>query len=249
MNTFFRYLKADFQKTKRTPIRIAHLLIPVCTAVVFLAYYSFASWTVYEKIDGYYQILGVAFPFLISLFCVLISEQELAAGRFQGILAVSKKQMFIYSKLILLIAFGGFAVLLASVLFGMGYHFLLHQDIVDYDFYIEIALLLLISNVPIYMLHLFLSFRFNKGVSIGLGMVESLISVLLLTGLGEYIWIYVPCTWSSRLATQFLEASSLNHVSEKNFSIVILLCFFSIVLGLVALGIWYRNWEGKTGND
>ena len=38
------------------------------------------------------------------------------------------------------------------------------------------------------MLHLFVSFQFGKGASIGLGIVEALLVALLLTGLGDRIW-------------------------------------------------------------
>ena len=50
----FRYYKSDFLKTKHSSIRAAHLFIPILAALIFSAYYSYAHWDDYVKVDIYF---------------------------------------------------------------------------------------------------------------------------------------------------------------------------------------------------
>ena len=50
VRTFFNYIRADFIKTKRLPILIAHIAIPIGIATAFLVYYSYVNWDGYEKV-------------------------------------------------------------------------------------------------------------------------------------------------------------------------------------------------------
>lgn len=126
-------------------------------------------------------------PFLIGLFCAMLSEQEQAAGSFQAMLMAPKKLIPFLSKLLLLLIFGLTALVLASAIFGIAFLVVLGNDLVGIDFYLFASIIMLGSSIPMYTLHLFLSLEFDKGVSIGLGIVESLISALFLTGLGNSI--------------------------------------------------------------
>ena len=204
MRDFFNYVKADFIKTKHLSILIAHIAIPIGTAAAFLAYYAYVSWDEHSKVAAYYQVLGAGFPTLIGLFCAISAEQELSAGTFQNMLSASKRPIAFFGKLLGLMIFGMGAVMLASVMFGTGYFFFLGQRYIQYSFYIEASFVMMGSNIFLYILHMFLALRFNKGVTIGLGMVESLLSALFLTGLGDGIWIFVPAAWACRFITIFL---------------------------------------------
>lgn len=59
-------------------------------------------------------------------------------------------------------------------------------------FYGYAGLLLIASTVILYLLHLVIAFLFDSGATIGLGIFEVLVSALLLTGLGDNIWQFVP---------------------------------------------------------
>lgn len=249
MSGFLRCLKADFIKTKRTSIRLAHLWIPMCVAGIFLAYFLFCPWSEEEKIEVYYQVLGCAFPFLIGIFCVIVAEQEQAAGGFFRILSMTWRARFIYSKLFLLLLLGAGAAGLASFLFGLGYELVMHRYAVGYGFYLQAALLLVGGSVPLYILHLFLAFRFNKGVSIGLGMTESLLAALSLTGLLGGSWIYVPPVWAARMTTSLVEVWILGKAVGRELGEAVINCVFVSTVGFVLLGIWYRSWEGGSGSE
>lgn len=264
MRMFFNYIRADFIKTKRLSICIAHTAVPIGIATVFLAYYAYAPWDGYTKVVTYYYVLGAGFPLLIGLFCAMSAEQELLAGTFQNMLSVSKRPFAFFSKLLMLILLGSGAVLLASVMFGAGYFFFLGQRYIHYSFYIGAAFILTGSNIFLYVLHLFLALRFNKGVTIGLGIVESLLSALLLTGLGDGIWIFIPVAWASRFVTMFLQKISIYDIispdsvvwaarSAEQFLMewktAFAICAVMTAGGISAFGVWACRWDGICGNE
>ena len=264
MKMFFNYLKADFIKTKHLSIRIAHIAIPIGIAAAFLAYYVYVPWDGYTKVITYYYVLGAGFPFLIGLFCAMSAEQELSAGTFQNMLSVSKRPIAFFSKLLMLILLGAGAVLLASVMVGAGYFFCLMQQYIHYSFYIGAAFIMIGSNIFLYALHLFLALRFNKGVTIGLGIVESLLSALLLTGLGDGIWIFIPVAWTSRFIDKFLQRISTYDIISPDSAVrdagiaeqflvewkaAIVICAVMTAGGILTFGIWACRWDGICGNE
>lgn len=246
---FLAYLKSDFLKTKRLSIRVAHLFIPIMAAILFVAYYTYAPWNELKKISIYYQVLGMGLPFLIGLFCAMLSEQEQTAGSFQTMLMAPKKLIPFLSKLLLLLIFGLAALVLASVIFGIAFLVVLGNDLVGIDFYLFASIIMLVSSIPLYILHLFLSLEFNKGVSIGLGIVESLISALFLTGLGNSIWKYVPASWPARISTTFLSVYNGDTGSSAELSGVFPICFVVTIGAMVFYVLWANHWQGTKSND
>lgn len=249
MIDFVRCVQSDFIKTKRESIRLAHILIPLGLALAFLIYYAYVPRNPFVKLEAYFQVMGIGFPFLIGLFCSIIAEQEQNAGNFWELLSSPKRVPVFFSKLFLLIGFGTFSILFASLFFGVGYLYILKQDIVPILFYIKGGFILLGSSIFLYVLHLFLSLRFNKGVSIGVAVLESLVSALFLTGMGEVIWSYTPCAWAARFVTYALVVQTGQNLSFKDCQIAILLCIIMTVVSFVLYGIWAYNWEGQNTSD
>lgn len=253
MRTFFCYLFADFHKTKRLPFQLAHLLIPAGTSVVFLIYYRYSGWNADAKVTAYYQVLGMGLPLLTGVFCAMLAEQELSAGGFQNMLSVPKRQAAFFSKLSLLLLFGTAAVLLASVLFGTGYCFGMEWCFAAYSLYWKAAFVMMGGSVFSYILHLFLAFRFNKGVTIALGFAESLLSALLLTGMGEGIWMYVPAAWASRFVTLFFATGGRYDTGKAgafaDLDAAVSLCMMMTFAGLFSFGVWAGFWDGRSGNE
>lgn len=246
---FFSYLKADFLKTKHLSIRVAHLVIPILTALIFIVYYSYAPWDDYVKVNIYYQVLGMALPFLIGVFCTILSEQEQSAGYFQTMLMSTQKAVPFLSKFLLLLLFCAGALFIASAIFGIAFQFGLHGNAVGITFYPLAALVLFLSSIPMYLLHLYLSFQMNSGVSIGLGIVESVLSALFLTGLGEFSWKYVPSVWPARMVVTFLAAYNGEMTAYVELKQAACIVFFVIVIGIIAYLFWACRWEGTRVAD
>ena len=141
------------------------------------------------------------------------------------------------------------AVFFACFLFGAGYTFLLKRSPVSILFYGKASLILLASCFHLYIWHLFLSLRFNKGLSIGVGITESLISALFLTGMGDGRWQYTPCSWSSRFVTYALTKEKGLSLINSDFYLGIILCIITTIAAFLLFCVWSCRWEGKNTSD
>lgn len=251
MASLLGLLRADLLKTRRTPFLLLHLLAPLLAAAVFLAYYSYSPWSATDKVQAYFQVLGCAFPTLIALVSSMTVEQEALAGHFQGMLALPAQRIKVYiSKLLLLLIYSLSAVLLAVLLFGVGFRYLLGQDGLGIGFYWSSAGILFGSNVFLYLLHSFASLRFGRGPSIGIGIVGSLIAALLLTGLGEGIWVYIPFAWGARLISIWTvhAAGTTLPLAGSQADTGIIVCIFATLAAAVLSCLWFRRWEGRSAD-
>ncbi|MFD1903220.1 hypothetical protein ACFSQ7_02320 [Paenibacillus rhizoplanae] len=97
-----------------------------------------------------------------------------------------------FSKLLLLLGFSLGAVLITFTLFGTGFSRVLHQGSHGLLFYGTGAVIIFGSSLFLYLLHLTVSLHFGRGASIGIGIAGSLIAALMLTGLGDAMWPYIP---------------------------------------------------------
>ncbi len=249
MRTILRYIRADYIKTKHTPLRMAHIAVPCAMAAVFLVYYAVTPWNAYNKVQAYFQIMGLGYPFLIGTFCAIAAEQESYAGTFQVMLSSTDRKKAFLSKLLLLVLFGAFSTVLASVLFGTGYCFVLQQDIVKYSFYWVAAFVMLGDNIFLYIWHMFLALRAGKGISLGVGIAESLLSAVLLTGLGDSIWIFVPAAWASRMVCSMMPAYSTEELPLIDYSKGMWICAVVTAAAFVSYLIWGGRWDGTKGNE
>lgn len=247
MITVMRCIRSDFYKLKHTPILWLHLIIPFIGAFLFLSYYSFSRWDTANKISGYLEVLAMIFPTLIGLMSGMIIEQEEQAGNFQMFFSSTKYKFITYiSKLITLLILGIFSVIIAVGVFAIGFQKF------SPIFYIQIAGYLFIGNIFLYILHMLVSLQFGKGASIGLGIAGSLISALMITGLGDRCWKFIPWAFSVRLCDYFL----LSQTNAKYYNIATIEInkgLFIIVLGsifIMAISIfWFQYWEGRKSFD
>lgn len=247
-----RLLRAEFLKVKRTPFLLTHLLVPIIISGLFLAYYSYSPWNFDWKISGYFQALSCGFPIIIGLVCAMAAEQEANAGQFQGMLTASKTKIVAYlSKLLLLLLFSFGAILLSFGIFSVGFIELLHEDTFGYQFYFMAGCILFVSFAFLYILHLFVSLHFGKGASIGLGIVGSLIVALLLTGLGDGIWSYIPYGWGGHFVSLWSMKASGVDLSTVEIGlqegIIALVC--GTLFALVLSCLWFWKWEGRKSDN
>ncbi|QDY82718.1 lantibiotic immunity ABC transporter MutG family permease subunit [Paenibacillus polymyxa] len=252
MISFFRYLKSDVLKLRRQPLLLVQLLVPLLGIAIFLAYYSFTPYSPISKVEGYLQILAVALPTMIGIVCSIAVEQESVAGNFQQLLTSPMKLLPFLSKLILLLILGFGSVLLASGGFGAGYIYFMRESPYGLKFYVLATCILFMSSVFLYILHFFISLRFGKGASIGLGIMESLLSALLLTGLGDHNWIFIPSAWAARFITIWMQygVSSTEFIPEAiQLDWGIRYCVVGTLVIMVLLGLWICRWEGQNSSE
>ena len=118
-------------------------------------------------------------------------------------------------------------------------------------FYIKTAVLLLISVIPLYLLHYIISFIAGKGYSLGLGIIGSLLSALFLTGLGDGIWTFLPWGIAARFSETLLVSNLINidflHFNGIIQSMIFILIFSSLFL--ITLILLSGKWEGRESED
>ena len=246
-----KLIKADIIKLKSSQILWMHLYVPILGLVIFLSYYSYTPWSSFSKISAYLQVLSITFPMLIAIITSIIADQEYMAGGFKNILIASEtKYLGIISKFILCLLFGSLSTILAVFGFHIGYSFI-GSNIYPIYINLTIVAILIGSNIFLYILHFFLSFRFSKGVSIGVGIVESLASALFLTGMGDGRWPFIPSSWSIRfiesLLTRYQGIGNILLDQDLKLGIIVstVLTFFSFIIML----IWFKNWEGNRSEE
>ncbi|MFE3577313.1 lantibiotic immunity ABC transporter MutG family permease subunit [Lysinibacillus sp. NPDC059133] len=247
-----RLLRAEFLKIKRTPFLLIHLLIPIIISGLFLAYYSYSPWDFNGKVSAYFQALACGFPTIIGLVCSMVSEQEATAGHFQEMLTASKTKIMVFlSKILLLLLFSFGAILLSIGIFSVGFIELLHEDTFSFQFYLIAGCILFVSFVFLYILHFFVSLQFGKGASIGLGIVGSLLVALLLTGIGDGIWSFIPYGWGGHFVSLWtMKASGLDlSTVEIGLQEGIIASVCGTLLALVLSCLWFWKWEGRKSDN
>ncbi len=239
-----RFLNADLRKMKGTSMILAHLLIPIITSVVFLMYYSFSLWDDNMKIIAFYQAIGTGLPVLVGIFTASVMEQEQNAGNFQNLLSLPDKLAAFLSKLLMLLILCLCSVLLTAMIFEIGFGKIAASDIGSMKVCIFAALLLWGSSVPLYLWQMILAFQFGKGVSIGAGIISGLISALMLTGLGDYVWKYIFVCWTGRVPYTYLQ-SVLGETSVGEWLSFIPGCLIFTGISMVYYFWWVNHWEGN----
>lgn len=238
-------LHADLLKMKGAPITLAHILIPLVTSGLFLIYYSFSAWNENTRIIAFYQAIGAGFPVLIGIFSASMIKQEQNAGGFQNLLTLPQKTAAFLSKVLLLLVFSMFSVLLTTVIFGFGFFRILKNNTVSMGICMTAAFAMWCSSIPLYIWQMIMAFQFGEGVSIGAGILSGLVSALMLTGLGEYIWKYTFVSWTSRIPYTYLKLALGNTgaINELN-AVIPIYCIFTAI-SMVYYLLWASRYEGS----
>lgn len=249
MLRFHRIWISDFLKIRRTPLLWVHLLLPLLAAGGMVGYASISPLNTLNMTVIYMELLGVALPLVIGVVTGMVTEQEAAAGGFQNLLTgPSPKWLALLSKLCLLILMSLVSLLLAVGGFGAGLTFISNREASPWNFYLLAACVLAGSSIILYIVHLVISLRFGQGASIGLGITGSLLAALLLTGLGDGIWTFMPHSWPARLSVIWvLYAGDPSVSGSSNTGVCNVLWTGTLSMsGLFLLACtWFTLWEGR----
>ncbi len=243
---FLRCLHADFIKIKRRPVLWIHLFVPVAGILFVLLESVLTKSSPGSDALTCLGLIGAAFPILIGVVCSMIADQEAEAGSFQELLTAPSRPTPFLSLAVLLLLLGFGAELVTTFGFEAVSALFLHRAAFGPNYYWSGALFLFGCNIFLYFLHLFLSLRFNKGVSIGVGIFESLLSALLMTGLGEGIWPVIPCAWGLHFLRYFgMQAGGAVLPAASGFQLGAAACVVETVLMILFALLWCQRWEGK----
>lgn len=245
MKQFLGILRSEIFKFFHSKLIFIHLLIPILGIAVFLAYYMISPWDELQKVSTYLQVLAMVFPLLIAVIIVMTSEMEAQAGFYQTLQIVPCKKHIVHiTKLIVLLTMGFLSVILAVMGFGIIFQYMGNNSFSIF-FYIKAAILLFCGYIPLYELQYLISFSLPKGAGIGFGIVGSLLSALLMTGLGDAVWHCLPWSVSARMCSVLAEFETKG-LDFMEWSGVKEGLMFMVVAGTLLFAIllfWGARWE------
>lgn len=238
MRTWICLLRAERYKMRHTILPVMHVGIPLMGSILFLLYYSATSLNGIEQVSGFIEIVGLGFPFLVSLICSRSMALE-EGNHYQTFLGGSAgRTISLLAKCIVLQLLGLTAVILGIGSFALGERYLLGNIDVPVLVYPMTAMTLWLGSLIQYPIHLFLNMRFSQSVSMGIGVAQSVLAALLVTGLGEGIWQFVPCSWSIRMSIEMLKTTIIpGAVFAKREGVI---CMLISVVVCVIIFVWFH---------
>lgn len=90
--SFLRLLSSEWIKTKRTAIRMMVIITPIIYSLFMVWYFSHYRTSTFWQMkiyQGFFEVMAVSLPIIISLLTGLMSYQEEKAGSFMNILTVN----------------------------------------------------------------------------------------------------------------------------------------------------------------
>lgn len=243
-------LTADFLKLKKTAFFLIHLLVPLLGVFIFFSYQLMAQHDGNQLMINFCQVLSLVYPIVASWLTNIVINQEIEAGGGFFLLSTVSRSRALLSKLFYLFASGLFACFIAIV----GYHLLNRLFVMNYHLsFLQVGhLVLLVFGCSIfqYFFHTCLCLKFNPNVNLGIATIEFLIGALMLTGLGELMWIAFPSAWGMRLI-RFLGNNFSGDALLKFISFPIILLIIAVITLLMGaiLFVLMNRWEGRTNEE
>lgn len=243
-------LLADFLKIKKTSFFLLHLLIPLLGIFIFFSYQVIAQHNGNLMMINFCQVLSLVYPIVAAWLTNIVINQEIEAGGGFFLLSARSRGNALLSKLFYLLIGG----LLACFIAVFGYHLLNFLLVPSYQlsFFQVGQLFLFVFGCSIfqYFLHMSLCLKLGEHVSFGVAALEFLLAALMMTSLGEILWIVVPSAWGMRLirlmGTHFTGDVLLKFIPFP--LIILLILVVTVVMGVILFAIM-SSWEGRTNEE
>lgn len=250
MGELVRLIRMEFYKMKHTAFLRLHILLPLFGILLFLCYYGISPHRWEGEVSAYIQVLVTALPLVISIVCAQsVSPEE--QNHFMVFLGTAEKRRNAFlSKWFSVFFMGLFSMTLAVGGFMAGYCLILKRCRFDLRLTGMMILVMWLTSGSMYVLHVFLNLWKPKSISLGVGTVEVVISALMLTGLGDGIWPFLPCAfggyWEDMLMRYRMEGKlAAAEYMRESFGINLLV---TAALAVVAAAGFYY-YEGRRVND
>ena len=230
-----RIFVAEWMKTRHTILHRLVLLIPLFCSLAVLGYAAYRknSFSLAFFYQGFFLIWSaVLLPLGVGILTGILVHEEEEAGNFYGLLQCS--------------------TFLTTLIISTGLCFLLQKER-GVGLFLTAACLAVCGVLPVLAVHLWISFAFGMGASVGVGICGLLLAVLLgSTSLGDHIWYAVPWTYPVKMAMFPMAFSmfpeNMRTEAEKPFVLAFALSLVLSVLILAGSMLWFEKWEGRGGN-
>lgn len=233
---------------RHTPLLYLHLWIPLLASGLFLLYFRYAPWEPEREVYAYAEVLGISYPLISAMISQLSVELE-EPGHYQLLFLGQEGGWKMFAgkwAALLLLSFG--SAVLAAAGFGLLYGPLTGDDPFRIKIYLLLALALWGGQISVYLLHLLLGLAFGRAVSVIAGVVEAVLAALLLTGLGEGRWMFLPCAFSGRWSS-YLLLYEKNREAAEAFPGEWMISAAVTVFVSAAVFVWFHFYEGRRCSD
>lgn len=257
-----RALAAEWIKTKRTAVRRFLFFLPLLYAALILGYIALRGVDQNTETLVFQLFFEAWTAFVVPLGAGILAgsivQQEELAGHFTGFLSAQTPRRQLYLGKFALLAITMTASLFIAVLvLGIGMQWLPGASL-TWPVFMAAALLAAVATLPVLALHLWASFGWGMGASIGISIGGMLMAALTgATSLGDQIWQYIPWAWPVRLAKlpgayllltparpqpPEIIAPGLLHNQMAMGLTAAALCLAAALLGGI---LWFNRWEGR----
>lgn len=236
---------SEAYKIWRSPILLFHIWIPLLGVMIFLFYYSISGWNEQEKILGYLQVVAGVFPIVIAMCETMLVQQEVRAGKYNMLLTIPCGRASVhFVKLTIVSVLGLCATILAMLGFGIIFRNMGNIELPTL-FYGKVAILLFTSYMPLYMIQYVICYIGGKGMGLSVGILGSLLTLLLRTGLGDGCWMYLPWGIPIQLSCRYAydKMYQLNLWSNSEVKSACGCCVIMCVIMIGFIFIWSKRWE------
>ncbi|MCC0695797.1 MULTISPECIES: lantibiotic immunity ABC transporter MutG family permease subunit [unclassified Clostridioides] len=251
-------LSSEWLKTKRTAIRWLTFFMPVVIALCVVAYLAIRSEVTYKFVfEGYFIVwTAIIIPVGISLLSSFIIHEEELAGEFNGFLNTGVSRIKLYlGKFFILIFCMAVSTFISSLIICVGMNIII-PDEGSISLFMMASLLAVIGTLPILSIHLWVSFLWGMGASIGISMGGILMAALIGgTSLGGKIWVFVPWAWPVKMSMfpsiyfQTTLSTAISSGAESQLINALNLTGIGLIIFLVGGIIWFNRWEGRACNE
>lgn len=253
-----KVLLSEWLKTKRTAVRWATLCMPLVFSLFSAVYLSIRPDSSQKfAFEGFFTIWTVfVIPLGVGVLSGLIVDEEELAGNFNGFLltGISRTKLYLGKFLLMFFCLSSctfIAVLILCIGISLGMKGEIFTSV-----FVMASIFIVVGALPILAIHLWLSFAWGMGASIGMSIGGILMSALFgLTGLGTKIWQFIPWTWPIKLGMlpgiYFSDAiqSNLKRELLSNIKQTMIIgggsVLFWLTVILIGSVIWFNIWEGR----
>lgn len=253
-------LASEWIKTKRTAVRWLTFFLPVLFSLAILGYVALRPNTTNSFLfQGFFEAWSAfVIPIAIGVLAAFIVQEEELAGNFIGYLSNSTaRSMLYFGKFILLFLCMAISTIIATVVLCLGSSFVLPSGVSSL-IYTCAAILVIFGILPLLSIHLWISFAWGTGASIGVGMSGLVIATLIgTTELGDKVWPFIPWAWPAKLAalpgeylnftvgmaappTEIATGSVVGQLLTGCIAVTI--CIVAFLVGGI---MWFNKWEGR----
>ena len=200
-----KLISSEWLKIKRTSIKRITFLLPFLISGCIIGYVALHKRGDHFEVDifeTFFEVWAIfIIPIIISVFAGQIVYEEELAGSFNGFLSERFSRYRLYlGKFFIISIVCAITLILGTSVFCIGMTMFFSDTVHIEIFFIAGVLLLLLGILPLIAIHLWISFVYGIGASVGMGII-GLLAAAMIGGseLGNNIWQFIPWALPIRL--------------------------------------------------